>query len=152
MPLLFSPMYSSTCLLQLQSFFYLEFAWGGAPPPGLVERATLQPLLQAFTSPSILGKVAPHPPSLAICLFTVHLRDCPTPTLWGSGRPTLFATCPFFFFFTQLLVYYSVRFFLFFFPGWASVCPGDYADLAQGCLWEYHVPLSSPCGLLLSSW
>jgi hypothetical protein len=32
-----------------------------------------------------------------------------------------------------------------FFPGWRSVCPGGYADLAQGCLWEYHVPLNSPC-------
>jgi hypothetical protein len=25
-----------------------------------------------------------------------------------------------------------------FFPGWRSVCPGGYADLAQGCLWEYR--------------
>jgi hypothetical protein len=25
-----------------------------------------------------------------------------------------------------------------FFPGWGSVCPGGYADLAQGCLWEYR--------------
>jgi hypothetical protein len=35
-----------------------------------------------------------------------------------------------------------------FFPGWGSVCPGGYADLAQGCLWKYHVPLSSPCPCL----
>jgi hypothetical protein len=33
-----------------------------------------------------------------------------------------------------------------FFLGWELVCPGGYADLAQGCLWEYCVPLSSPCG------
>jgi hypothetical protein len=26
------------------------------------------------------------------------------------------------------------------------VCPGGYADLAQGCLWENRVLLSSPCG------
>jgi hypothetical protein len=32
-----------------------------------------------------------------------------------------------------------------FFPGWGSVCPGGYAVLAQGCLWEYCIPLSSPC-------
>jgi hypothetical protein len=25
-----------------------------------------------------------------------------------------------------------------FFPRWRSVCPGGYAALAQGCLWEYH--------------
>jgi hypothetical protein len=24
-----------------------------------------------------------------------------------------------------------------FFPGWRSFCPGGYAALAQGCLWEY---------------
>jgi hypothetical protein len=27
-----------------------------------------------------------------------------------------------------------------------------YADLAQGCLWEYCIPLSLPCGLLLPKW
>jgi hypothetical protein len=27
------------------------------------------------------------------------------------------------------------------------VCPGGYADVAQGCLWEYHMLLSSPCVL-----
>jgi hypothetical protein len=32
------------------------------------------------------------------------------------------------------------------------VCPGLYADLAQDCLWEYHMPLSSPCGLCLPKW
>jgi hypothetical protein len=32
-----------------------------------------------------------------------------------------------------------------FFPRWRSVCPGGYAILAQGCLWEYCIPLSSPC-------
>jgi hypothetical protein len=39
--------------------------------------------------------------------------------------------------------------FSFFSLGWGSVCPGGYADLAQGCLWEYRVLLSSPCGLCL---
>jgi hypothetical protein len=41
-----------------------------------------------------------------------------------------------------VIAYCSVSFF----PGWGSVCPGGYADLAQGCLWEYRIPLSSPCG------
>jgi hypothetical protein len=45
-----------------------------------------------------------------------------------------------------VIAYYSV--FFSFFPGCESVCPRGYADLAQGCLWEYRVPLSSPCGLL----
>jgi hypothetical protein len=46
--------------------------------------------------------------------------------------------------FFVVFAYYSV--FFSFFPGWGSVCPGGYADLAQGCLCEYHVLLSSPCG------
>jgi hypothetical protein len=40
-----------------------------------------------------------------------------------------------------------------FFPGWRSVCPGGYAVLAQGCLWEYHVTcpcLPKPGALLVS--
>jgi hypothetical protein len=41
---------------------------------------------------------------------------------------------------------YWLSFSFSFFPGWGSVCPGSYADLAQGCLWDYYVPLSSPCG------
>jgi hypothetical protein len=48
-----------------------------------------------------------------------------------------------------LLLLLIIQFFFSFFPGWGSVCPGDYADLAQGCLWEYRVPLSSPCCLHL---
>jgi hypothetical protein len=53
------------------------------------------------------------------------------------------------FFFFQLLVYYSVFFFSFY-PPWVGVSLSrGYADLAQGCLWEYRVLLSSPCGLLL---
>jgi hypothetical protein len=47
--------------------------------------------------------------------------------------------CLFFF----VITYYSVSLF---FPGWGSVCPGGYADLAQGSLWEYCIPRSSPCG------
>jgi hypothetical protein len=45
-----------------------------------------------------------------------------------------------------LLLLLIIQFFFSFFPGWWSVCPGGYADLAQGCLWEYHAPFSSPCG------
>jgi hypothetical protein len=63
------------------------------------------------------------------------VRDFPSSPLRGSGRPTLFATC--------LFCCYCLLFsFFFFFPGWGLVCPGGYADLAQSCLWEYHVLLS----------
>jgi hypothetical protein len=66
----------------------------------------------------------------------------PSPLLRCSGLPTLFAMC----LFCVVVAYYSV--FLFSLGG-GSVCPGGYADLSQGCLWGYHVPLSSPCGLCL---
>jgi hypothetical protein len=59
--------------------------------------------------------------------------------LRSSGRPTLFAMCLFCYCFSVSL----------FFPRWGLVCPGGYADLAQGCLWEYHIPLNSLCGLRL---
>jgi hypothetical protein len=48
-----------------------------------------------------------------------------------------------------LVLLLIIQFFFSFFPGWGFFCLGGYADLAQGCLWEYHVPLSSPCGLCL---
>jgi hypothetical protein len=50
-----------------------------------------------------------------------------------------------------LLLLLIIQFFFSFFPGWGSVCPGGYVDLAPGCLWEYRLPLSSPCGLHLPS-
>jgi hypothetical protein len=62
----------------------------------------------------------------------------PLPPLRHSGCPTLFAMC--------LFYCYCLLFRFSFFPGWEFVCPGGYADLAQGCLWEYRVPLSLPCG------
>jgi hypothetical protein len=116
---------------------------GLCPSPTPVERATRQPLLQAFPTSRLLGKCRySWPPPAGLFIYS-------SGALWSSGCPALFATCLFFF---QLLVYYSVCFFLFFFPlgGW-SVYSGGYADLAQGCLWEYHTLLSSLGGLHLLS-
>jgi hypothetical protein len=104
------------------------------------------PLLQAFPL-LVAGRVPLFLPSLASLFICSSMRDCPSPLLRCSGRPSLLATC-LFFFFCQLLVYYSVCFFSL---GGGSVCPGGYADLAHVCLWEYCVPLSSPGGLLLPS-
>jgi hypothetical protein len=70
------------------------------------------------------------------------MRDSSPPTLvLRAPHPLCYVS---FFFCCCLLFSFS------FFPGWGSVCPGGYADLAQGCLWGYHVPLSSPCGPRLS--
>jgi hypothetical protein len=54
-----------------------------------------------------------------------------------QGTPPLFATC--------LYCSYCLLLSFSFFPRWGSVCPGAYADLAQGCLWKYCILLSSPC-------
>jgi hypothetical protein len=69
-------------------------------------------------------------------LFTV-LGGIPLPTFCAQGPPPCLQHV-----FIVLIAYYSVLFF----PGWGLVCPGGYADLAQGCVWKYHIPISSPCG------
>jgi hypothetical protein len=91
------------------------------------------PLLVAGCVPLLLTQ--PLQPGPA-CLFTVLGRSL-FPPLWCSVRPTLFAMCLYCSY--CLLLSYS------FVPGWRSVCPRGYAVLAQGCLWEYCVLLSSPC-------
>jgi hypothetical protein len=99
------------------------------------------PLLQAFPL-LIAGHVLPLLPSLAGLFIYSSVKDCPSTPLLCSRCPALFAM--------SLLCCYCLFFSVFFFfPGWELVCPGGYADLAQGCLWEYHMPLSSPCGLHL---
>jgi hypothetical protein len=67
----------------------------------------------------------------------------PLPPLFGAQGTLPSLLCAFF----VVIAYYSV--FFSFFLGWRSVSPGGYADLAQGCLWEYCVLLSSPCVLHL---
>jgi hypothetical protein len=68
------------------------------------------------------------------------VRDSPPPS---SALRVPSPLCYVSFFLLLLLI---IQFFFSFFPGWGLVCPGGYADLAQGCLWEYHMLLSSPCG------
>jgi hypothetical protein len=76
-------------------------------------------------------------PRQARVVYLQFWEGFPSPLLWSSGHPNLFATC----------LYCSYCFLLSFsfFPGWGSVYPGGYADLAQGCLWKYRILLSSPC-------
>jgi hypothetical protein len=67
------------------------------------------------------------------------VRDFPFPPLQHSGHPALFAAC----LFCCCCLLFS---FFFFFP-WVGVgLSRGYANLAQGCLWEYCILLSSPCG------
>jgi hypothetical protein len=95
----------------------------------------------------------PPPPLQAFLLLVAGcvplLLPSPASLLWGISPPPHFdaqgALPSLLHVFFVVIAYYSVGFFSFF-PGWLSVCPGGYADWAQGCLWEYRVPLSSPCG------
>jgi hypothetical protein len=100
------------------------------------------PLLQAFQL-LVAGQVPLLLPSPHGLFIYSSVRDCSSPAsvLWAP-RPLCYVS-----FFIVLL--FSL--FFSFFPGWVLVCPGGYAELAQGCLWEYHVQLNSPGGLLLSS-
>jgi hypothetical protein len=83
--------------------------------------------------------VLPLLPSPAWLVYLQFWEGFPSPSLQRSGP---FLLCVF----IVVIDYYSVSLF---FPSWGLVCPGVYADLAQGCLWQYLVPLSSPCGLCL---
>jgi hypothetical protein len=118
------------------------------PPPAPVELSSWQSLLQAFPTPKLLGRCRHSCLLWLACLFTVHVTDCLSPTLWSSGHPAVFCMC---LFFSAACLLFSWEFFSFFSPWWGLVCPGGYADLPHGCLWEYHVLLSSPGGLLLPS-
>jgi hypothetical protein len=82
--------------------------------------------------------------SAAVAAQLVYLQFIYSP---GKGSlPPIFGTqCTtpsFLRVFIALIAYYSVSIF---FPGWRSVCPGVYAALAQGCLWEY-------CGTAKLTW
>jgi hypothetical protein len=96
------------------------------------------PLSQAFPL-LVAGCAPPLPPESLLPTQLVYLQfreGFPSPPLQRSLCPTLFATC--------LYCSYCLLLSFSFFPGWRSVCSGGYAVLAQGCLWEYRVRLSSP--------
>jgi hypothetical protein len=163
--------------LSPSGFVYLEFSWAQQPLlhtfpfPSTLGKAALHPpspvgifiysscgkwpfplLLWSFP-PTVTFTSFPTPRLLVGCCYSWHLHPaCLFTVPWGIAPPLLFSTqgappfllCVFF----VIVVYYSVCFFSFF-PGWGSVCPGGYADLAQGCLWEYCMLLRSPGGLRL---
>jgi hypothetical protein len=107
--------------------------------------------MESGSSPLSCGVFLPLPLLQASCswLLGMCIHSCLL-QLACEGFPllpssVLRAPCPLCYMsFLLFIAYYSV--FFSFFPQWGLVCPGDYADLAQGCLLEYHLPLSSPCG------
>jgi hypothetical protein len=64
-------------------------------------------------------------------LFIYHSRKDSLPPIFGAQCAPPSFPCVF----IVLMAYYSVSLF---FPRWRFVCPGGYAALAQGCLWEYR--------------
>jgi hypothetical protein len=127
-------------LLPAGVFVYSSLGWWVFPP--LLWCFPPSATLTSFPTPGCWA-FAPTP-ALSGQARLVYLQfgeGFPFPSLWRSVRPTLFATC--------LYCSYCLLLNFSFFPGWGSVCPGGCADLAQGCLWKYCIPLSSPCGLRL---
>jgi hypothetical protein len=92
------------------------------------------PLSQSFLL-LVAGHLPPFPPTWLV--YLQFREGFPSPNLWHSVQPTLFPVC--------LYCSYCLLLSFSFFPEWRLVCPGGYAPLAQGCLWEYCIPLSSPC-------
>jgi hypothetical protein len=89
--------------------------------------------LTSFPAPGCWA-CAPAPtrgsPARPACLFTVPGR-IPFPQSLALRAPHPLSCVSYLF----LLL---ITQFLFFSPGWRSVCPGGYAALAQACLWEYR--------------
>jgi hypothetical protein len=132
-----TPQFSGQCV-------YLQFMWEVPHPPSAVEFSS-HCHFHKLSCSKVAGRGLPLLPSLANLFIYCSMRDCPFPPLWHSRHPALFATC---LFCCCLFGFFSFSCF----PGWESACPGVYADLAQDCLWEYHVPITSPGGLRLLSW
>jgi hypothetical protein len=117
----------------------LQFTWGTAYPPLSCGACCMSATVTSLPLSKLSWGGSANP---AFFGRLVYLQVHP-PQFQSSGRTALFATS----FFNCLLI---IQFF--FFAGWGSVCPGSYADLSQGCLWEYHLPLiCSPVGLCLPS-
>jgi hypothetical protein len=101
----------------------------------------LPPLLLRAFPLLVAGLVPPLLPFLACLYIYSSTRCCPSlPWVLRAPYPLCYES---FLFLLLIIQFFS------FFPGWGSVCLGCYADLAQGCLWEYCMPFSSPCGLSL---
>jgi hypothetical protein len=113
---------------------YLQITWRSAPPPLSSGGFYITATVTSFPAPRFLGRGCHSCLLGPACLFTVCVRECPFPTLRSSWCPTLFAMCLFF----QLLIYYSVCLFVFFFP-WAGV------SLSRGVCWS--VPRCTGCCL-----
>jgi hypothetical protein len=129
------------------------------PFPSTLGKVTLHPLSQAcvfiyssrakWVSPLSYGVFLPPPLSQAFLLLIAGPTSLLPPSLARSGLfiyssvrdsppAPLALRVPHPLSYCLYCSYCLLLSFSFFFPGWGSVCPGGYADLAQGCLWEYR--------------
>jgi hypothetical protein len=133
--LLMLGVYCHSCLLWPACLFTAHVGSGSS----LLSSGVFLPLpfLQAFLL-LVAGCVLLLLPSPAWLIYLQFREGFPSLPVWRSGCPTLFVMC--------LLCCYCLLFSFSFFPGWGSVCPGGYADLAEDCLWEYCILCSSPRG------
>jgi hypothetical protein len=90
--------------------------------------------LPSFPAPGCWA-LLPSPARPSLFIYSSG-RDSPPPSvLWA----------PFLLCYVSLLFLLLIIQFLFF-PRVGVCLSRVYADLVQGCLWEYRIPLSSPCG------
>jgi hypothetical protein len=83
------PAFSGQCV-------YLQFTWEVTLPHLSCGVFLPPPLLQAFPLLVDGWVLPPLLPSLASLFIYSSVRDCPSPPLWHSGHPALFAMCPFY--------------------------------------------------------
>jgi hypothetical protein len=119
-------------LLLLPAAMFVYSSHGRRVSPPLLWSFSPSTTLTSFPPPGCWAHTpAPHQ-SLSGLPWFVYLQfweGFPSPNLWRSVHPTLFPTC--------LYCSYCLLLSFSYFPKWGLVCPGGYADLAQGCLWEY---------------
>jgi hypothetical protein len=145
MPPLFSPVYSPTCLLHLQSFFIYSLH-GEVPLPTSSGVFHMTTTVTSFPTPRLLGRGRHSCLLWLACLFTVPCGTAPLPLSELRAPSSL---CYISFFFPRSLFIIQ-----FVFPplGRGDSLSRGCADWSQGCLWEYCLlHLCSPDGLHLRS-
>jgi hypothetical protein len=129
-----SPAFSGQCV-------YLQFMWEVGLLPLLLWSFLPTTTFTSFPTPGCWsGAVTPTFSSWLVYLQFCEGLPFTPPSALRAPRHLCYMS---------FLLLLFIEVFFTSFPGWGSVCLGVYADLAQGCLWEYHRPFSSPCGLHL---
>jgi hypothetical protein len=99
-------------------FFFFYSSYGEWPSPALWWSV---PLKSHHWNPCLLqahwGRWCHSCLLWTTCLFTVHMRKCPSPTLRSSGHPAFFAMCVFFFLSCLFIIQFGFFLFCFLWVG-----------------------------------